>query len=111
MKRKILKIEGKNKNLNILSIHKTNSHIYIQIFSHDKKKVLVSSSTTEKKILNNITLKGKNTKSFYAAKLISKFILIKAKNKNINKTIFFNKYKYQGKIKFIACYLKKNFLI
>lgn len=92
-----------NKKITRLSIHRTNLHIYAQIFSSCGKKVLASASTIEKEMrikLNNKSGKGGNIN---AAILVGQRIAEKAKILGI-KFLAFDRsgFYYHGRIKALA---------
>lgn len=82
-----------------LSVHKSNHHIYAQIFSSDNQTTLVSASTKEKGVLG----KGQTGKNIGAAAAVGKVIAEKAKKAGIESVGFDRSgYRYHGKIKALA---------
>jgi large subunit ribosomal protein L18 len=82
-----------------LSVHRTNGHIYAQIFSPEGDKVLVSASTAEKEVRMTVANGGNKA----AATVIGRRIAEKAKKLGID-TIAFDRsgHKYHGRIKALA---------
>ncbi len=82
-----------------LTIHRTNSHIYAQLFDQTGSNVIASASTLEpvlKKILSN----GGNA---IAASLVGKHIAERAIDKGISSVSFDRSgYKYHGRIESLA---------
>ncbi len=82
-----------------LSVHKSNQHIYAQIFSSDNQTTLVSASTKEKGVLT----KGLTGKNIDAAAAVGKALAEKAKKAGIESVGFDRSgYRYHGKIKALA---------
>jgi len=82
-----------------LSVHKSNQHIYAQIFSSDTQTTLVSASTKEKGVLTD----GITGKNIDAAAAVGKVIAEKAKKAGIESVGFDRSgYRYHGKIKALA---------
>ncbi len=68
-----------------LAVHRTNKHTYAQIFSPCGEKVLVSASTVEAEVRQQLAGKGGNVE---AAALIGKRIAEKAKAAGIENVAF-----------------------
>ncbi|MGX7589382.1 50S ribosomal protein L18 [Candidatus Vidania fulgoroideorum] len=103
--------KGISNKTNILSVHKTNKHIYLQIHSLDKKYVLLSCSSNDKEISKYTYKKKIKSNCKKTIKKIVDLIVIKANKVNIKNIIFFSKYPFKGKIKIIFEYIeKKNFI-
>lgn len=88
-----------------LSVHRTNGHIYAQIFAESGDVVLASASTLELDVRKDV-LNGGNID---AAALIGKRIAEKAKAAGINSVAFDRSgYKYHGRIKALAEAAREN---
>ena len=82
-----------------LAVHRTNSHIYAQVFSADGSKVLASASTAEKEIRASLPNGGNKG----AAAMVGTRIAEKAKGLGISEVAFDRAgYKYHGRIKALA---------
>jgi large subunit ribosomal protein L18 len=82
-----------------LSVHKTNQHIYAQIFSGDGETTLVSASTQEKGLIKD----GKSGCNIEGAEAVGKAIAEKAKKAGIEAVGFDRSgYRYHGKVKALA---------
>ena len=82
-----------------LAVHRTNQHIYAQIFSADGDKVLASASTAEKDVRGQVP-HGGNTA---AATLVGKRIAEKVKSLGIEQVAFDRGgYRYHGRVKALA---------
>ena len=82
-----------------LAVHRTNSHIYAQVFSAEGDRVLASASTAEKEIKTQ-TPNGGNVA---AAALVGKRIAEKAKSVGVDEVAFDRGgFKYHGRIKAVA---------
>ncbi|MBI2316506.1 MAG: 50S ribosomal protein L18 [Betaproteobacteria bacterium] len=82
-----------------LAVHRSNSHIYAQVFSADGTKVLASASTAEKEIRVSIPSGGNKA----AAAVVGKRIAEKAKGLGISEVAFDRAgYKYHGRVKALA---------
>jgi len=82
-----------------LAVHRTNGHIYAQIFSQDGDKVLVSASTAEKEVRASLPNGGNKS----AAATVGKRIAEKAKKLGINAVAFDRSgFKYHGRVKALA---------
>ena len=82
-----------------LSVHRSNLHIYAQIFSGCGTRVLASASTTEADVRGKIP-NGGNVK---AAELVGKLIAERAKAQGIESVSFDRSgFHYHGRIKALA---------
>lgn len=82
-----------------LSVHRTNSHIYAQIYSGCGTQVLAAASTTEVSVRGQIP-NGGNVK---AAEIVGKLIAERAKAKGIEAVSFDRSgFHYHGRIKALA---------
>ena len=82
-----------------LSVHRTNLHIYAQIFSSCGSKVLASASTLDSEVRKNIA-NGGNAK---AATVVGKLIAERAKKIGIEHVAFDRGgFQYHGRIKALA---------
>ena len=82
-----------------LAVHRTNSHIYAQVFSADGTKVLASASTAEKEVRSKIANGGNAA----AAVAVGQRIAEKAKSIGIDAVAFDRSgYKFHGRIKALA---------
>jgi large subunit ribosomal protein L18 len=82
-----------------LAVHRTNGHIYAQVFSADGGKVLASASTVEKDIRTKVAKGGNKS----AAAAVGKRIAEKAKSLGIE-TVAFDRsgYRYHGRVRALA---------
>ena len=82
---------------NRLTVFRSNTHIYAQIFNFDGSQVIVSASTTE------ASLKAGNNGNIEAASKVGKLIAERAIEKGVNKVAFDRSgYKYHGRVKALA---------
>lgn len=82
-----------------LSVHRTNLHIYAQIFSSCGSKVLASASTLDSEVRKNIA-NGGNAK---AAMVVGKLIAERAKKIGVEHVAFDRGgFQYHGRIKALA---------
>ncbi len=82
-----------------LSVHRTNSHIYAQVFSHCGSKVLVAASTLEPEVRKTLTNGG----NVGAAETIGKLIAERAKSAGIEQVAFDRGgFQYHGRVKALA---------
>lgn len=82
-----------------LSVHRTNSHIYAQVFDVTGGKVLASASTQEAEVKSQI----KSGSNIAAAALVGKRIAEKAKAAGIENVAFDRSgFKYHGRVKALA---------
>lgn len=86
-------------------VFRSNKYLYIQVYDDINRKVLVSASTLEKEIKEQL----KSTKNKDAAKLVGKLISDRLKKKKINSVVFDrNVYAYAGRVKIIADSAREN---
>ncbi len=82
-----------------LAVHRTNSHIYAQIFSGCGTQVLAAASTAEAEVRKQ-SPNGGNTE---AAKVVGKLIAERAKAKGIEDVAFDRSgFRYHGRVKALA---------
>lgn len=82
-----------------LCVHRTNCHIYAQVFSSCGTQVLAAASTAESEILSQVP-NGGNVK---AAELVGKLIAERAKAKGIEQVTFDRSgFHYHGRVKALA---------
>ena len=82
-----------------LAVHRTNSHIYAQVYSADGTQVLASASTAEKEVRVNLANGGNRD----AAAAVGKRIAEKAKQLGIEQVAFDRSgYKYHGRVRALA---------
>nr|UAD84220.1 ribosomal protein L18 [Gracilaria changii] len=92
------KIKG-TKNRPRLCVFRSNKHIYAQIIDDTKRKIITSSSTTEKVIKEQIKI----TDNCSAARSIGKYIAQKSKTLGIQEIVFDRQNKiYHGRIRALA---------
>ena len=85
-----------------LAVHRTNLHIYANIVSDDGTQVLVSASTAEKEVREQLSSAGAAGK-VAAATLIGKRIAEKAKAAGIDKVAFDRSgFAFHGRVKAVA---------
>lgn len=82
-----------------LAVHRTNSHIYAQIFSGCGTKVLASASTVEADVKGKVANGG----NIDAAKLVGQLIATRAKEAGVESVAFDRSgFHYHGRIKALA---------
>ena len=82
-----------------LAVHRTNGHIYAQVYSADGAKVLASASTVEKEVRAKVAKGGNKA----AAAAVGKRIAEKAKAAGIDAVAFDRSgYRYHGRVKALA---------
>jgi len=82
-----------------LCVHRTNCHIYAQVFSSCGTQVLAVASTAESEILSQVP-NGGNVK---AAELVGKLIAERARAKGIEQVTFDRSgFHYHGRVKALA---------
>jgi large subunit ribosomal protein L18 len=82
-----------------LSVHRTNSHIYAQVFSSCGSKVLASASSLEPEVRKELTNGG----NVGAAAVIGKLIAERAKTAGIEQVAFDRGgFQYHGRVKALA---------
>lgn len=99
--RRSIKMRSKMKELNAvrLVIHRTSRHIYAQIISANKSKVLTFASTLEKEINCNLKYTGNKE----AAEIVGKIIAKRALLKGIYHVSFDRSgFKYHGRVQALA---------
>lgn len=91
-----------------LVVHKSNCHIYAQIFDQTGTKVLVSASTVEKSIGSLVS----NAGNVAAAKVVGKAIAEKAVSAGIKQVAFDRSgFIYHGRIEALANSARENGLV
>ena len=89
--------------VNRLSIHRTNLHIYTSIISADGGRVLVSASTVEREVRDQLAAAKSNGGNVNAAKIIGTRIAEKAKAAGIESCAFDRSgYRYHGRVAALA---------
>ena len=89
--------------VNRLSIHRTNLHIYASIISADGGRVLVSASTVEREVRDQLAAAKSNGGNVNAAKIIGTRIAEKAKAAGIESCAFDRSgYRYHGHVAALA---------
>ena len=82
-----------------LSVHRTNSHIYAQVFSSCGSKVLAAASSLEPEVRKNLANGG----NVAAAAIIGKLIAERAKQAGIEQVAFDRSgFQYHGRVKALA---------
>jgi large subunit ribosomal protein L18 len=82
-----------------LSVHRTNSHIYAQVFTPCGSKVLVAASSLEPEVRKEMTNGG----NVGAATVIGKLIAERAKKAGIEQVAFDRSgFQYHGRVKALA---------
>ena len=82
-----------------LAVHRTNSHIYAQIFSGCGTQVLASASTAEQAVRTQLANGGNAA----AATVIGKLIAERAKAKGVEEVAFDRSgFRYHGRVKALA---------
>lgn len=82
-----------------LSVHRTNSHIYAQVFTSCGSKVLVSASSLEPEVRKDLGNGG----NISAATVIGKLIAERAKKAGIEQVAFDRGgFQYHGRVKALA---------
>ena len=82
-----------------LSVHRTNSHIYAQVFSSCGSKVLAAASTLEPEVRKDLSNGG----NISAATVIGKLIAERAKQAGIEQVAFDRSgCQYHGRVKALA---------
>jgi large subunit ribosomal protein L18 len=91
-----------------LAVHKTNQHIYAQIFDATGSRVLASASTLEADVRKD----QPNGGNVEAATLVGKRIAEKAKSAGIDKVAFDRSgFQYHGRVKALADAARENGLV
>ena len=82
-----------------LAVHRSNCHIYAQIFSGDGGSVLAAASTVEADVRKQMPNGG----NLEAAKVVGKLIAERAKAKGIEEVAFDRSgFRYHGRVKALA---------
>lgn len=82
-----------------LAVHRTNAHIYAQIFSGSGTEVLAAASTVESGVKTQIPSGG----NVEAAKVVGKLVAERAQAKGIVEVAFDRSgFKYHGRVKALA---------
>ena len=82
-----------------LSVHRSNCHIYAQIFSGSGTQVLAAASTAEGEVRSQV----KNGGTVKAAEIVGKLIADRAKAKGIEQVSFDRSgFQYHGRVKALA---------
>jgi large subunit ribosomal protein L18 len=82
-----------------LAVHRTNTHIYAQLYSDDGTRVLTSASTVEREVRTSIANGGNKA----AAEAVGKRIAAKAKELGIESVAFDRGgYRYHGRVQALA---------
>lgn len=82
-----------------LSVHRSNSHIYAQVYSGCGTRVLASASTVEESVRKEVSNGG----NVSAASLVGKLIAERARAQGIEQVAFDRGgFKYHGRIKALA---------
>ena len=82
-----------------LAVHRTNTHIYAQVYSSDGGRVLISASTAEKEVRAQLANGGNKA----AATAVGRRIAERAKQLGIERVAFDRSgYKYHGRVKALA---------
>jgi large subunit ribosomal protein L18 len=82
-----------------LCIHRSNCHIYAQVFSECGSKVMAAASTTEADLRKQVPNGG----NIEAAKAVGRLIAERAREKGISEVAFDRSgFKYHGRVKALA---------
>jgi large subunit ribosomal protein L18 len=82
-----------------LAVHRTNAHIYAQVYSEDGARVLTSASTVEKEVRSSLSNGGNKD----AASAVGRRIAEKAKSLGIEKVAFDRGgFRFHGRVKALA---------
>ena len=86
-----------------LSVYRSNSHIYANIISPEGDKVLVSASTLEPEVRQELSTSNTKSGNVSAAAIVGKRIAEKAKAAQIE-TVAFDRsgFRYHGRVKALA---------
>ena len=88
-----------------LCVHRTNSHIYAQIYSGSSTQVLAAASTAEADVRKQLPNGG----NVEAAKVVGKLIAERAKAKGVTEVAFDRSgFNYHGRIKALADTAREN---
>jgi len=84
-----------------LAVHRTNQHIYASVFDEAGVRILVTASTAEKEVREQLA--GKNGSNIEAAKLIGERVARKALAAGIAEVAFDRGgFRYHGRVKALA---------
>src|SRR5205814_7144814 len=82
-----------------LAVHRTNSHIYVQLIAAEGDRILASASTLEAEVRKDV----KNGGNAAAAAAVGKRIAERAKQLGVEKVAFDRSgFKYHGRVKALA---------
>ncbi|UDG82742.1 50S ribosomal protein L18 [Candidatus Vallotia lariciata] len=86
-----------------LAVHRTNQHIYAQVFSPCGTRVVVGASTVEREVRQQLSEKSSKGGNIDAARLIGKRVAEKAKAAGIESVAFDRSgFRYHGRVKALA---------
>jgi large subunit ribosomal protein L18 len=89
--------------MNRLAVHRTNLNIYASVLSADGGRVLVSASTLEQEVRNQLTGTKSRGGNAQAAKLVGTRIAQKAVAAGIDRVAFDRSgFRYHGRVKAVA---------
>jgi len=89
--------------VNRLTVHRTNLHIYARVISPDGARVLVSASTAEVEVRNQLAGSAGKGGNVAAAKAVGAWLAEKAKAAGIESVAFDRAgFRYHGRIKALA---------
>ena len=89
--------------VNRLTVHRTNLHVYASIISSDGDKVLVSASTIEGEVRQDLAGQSGKGGTVNAATLVGKRLAEKAKAAGITQVAFDRAgFRYHGRVKALA---------
>ena len=87
-------------NVNRLSVHRTNLHIYATVFSADGSKAIASASTVDAGVKAELTGNGSNKS---AASVVGKLVAQRAKAVGVDKVAFDRGgFRYHGRVQALA---------
>lgn len=88
--------------INRLAVHRTNTHIYANVISPNAN-VLVSSSTLEKEVRQQLVLESYKSNNVIAATIVGKRIAEKALKVGVTQVAFDRSgFRYHGRVKALA---------
>jgi len=86
-----------------LSVHRSNTHIYANVFSEDGARVLASASTLEAEVRGELKTQAGKGATQAAAALVGSRIAAKAKAAGVEKVAFDRAgFAYHGRVKALA---------
>lgn len=92
-----------------VSVFRSSKHIYAQVIADQDGGTIVSASTLEKEVMDQIgsasgeESKSKSTKSVLAANIVGAVLAKRCKEKNISKVVFDrNGFVYKGRVRAVA---------